>query len=112
MFVAVGAGAFGAHALRDHFTEFPRLESTYETAVRYHVIHALAVLFTAWAAGRWPGSFVNSAGYLFLAGIVLFSGSLYILSLTDKGWVGAITPLGGLAFLAGWLMLGVAALKG
>ncbi|MCI0397009.1 MAG: DUF423 domain-containing protein [Chloroflexi bacterium] len=109
MFIGVGAGAFGAHGLRGHFEKFPALAPTYETAVRYHLIHGLALLAVAWAAGRWPGGLVNWAGYLFAAGIVVFSGSLYALSLTGLCWLGAITPLGGLAFLGGWLLLLVAA---
>lgn len=105
MFLAVAAGAFGAHALADHFADFPDLKSTFETAVRYHMIHGLALFVVAWAAIRWPGGLINAAGYLFVAGIVIFSGSLYILSLTGTRWLGAITPIGGIAFLAGWLVI-------
>jgi len=107
--LAVGLGAFAAHALKS------RLDAAtlaiFETGVRYHVYHALALLAVAWAAARWPGSAVNLSGWLFVAGIVLFSGSLYALSLTGVRWLGAITPLGGLAFLAGWLCLAWAAWK-
>lgn len=112
MFLGVAAGAFGAHGLSSYFERFPDLEGTFETAVRYHLIHGLALFVVAWAAGKWPGTFVNLSGYLFLAGIILFSGSLYLLVLTNTRWLGAITPLGGLAFLAGWLLLAAAAIKG
>ncbi|RMG95312.1 MAG: DUF423 domain-containing protein [Chloroflexi bacterium] len=105
MFLAVAAGAFGAHGLRDYFSRYPELAGTYDTAVRYHMIHALALFIVAWAGQKWAISFVNWAGYLFLAGIFIFSGSLYLLVLTRVRWLGAITPLGGLAFLAGWLLL-------
>jgi uncharacterized membrane protein YgdD (TMEM256/DUF423 family) len=108
MVLGVGAGAFGAHALESYFEEIPRLEATYQTAVRYHLIHGLALFAVAWVAGRWPGNLVNVSGYLIVAGIVLFSGSLYLLSLTDVRWLGAITPLGGAAFIAGWILLAIA----
>lgn len=105
--IGVAAGAFGAHALRSHLT--PDLLATWETAVRYQLVHALALLATGWAATRWPGTRVNIAGWSFLAGTVVFSGSLYVLSLTGLRWLGAVTPIGGLAFLAGWACLGWAA---
>jgi len=108
MVLGVGAGAFGAHALESYFEEIPRFEATYQTAVRYHLIHGLALFAVAWVAGRWPGNLVNVSGYLIVAGIVLFSGSLYLLSLTDVRWLGAITPLGGAAFIAGWILLAIA----
>lgn len=109
MFLGVAAGAFGAHGLSNYFAQNPNLEGTYDTAVRYHLIHALALFITAWAAGRWPGTFTTWSGYLFLIGIVVFSGSLYLLVFTKAGWLGAITPIGGVAFLAGWIFLLVAA---
>ncbi len=96
-------GAFGAHALRDRLA--PELLSTFETGVRYHFYHAFALLAAAYAAQRWPDGAATIAGWLFLAGIVLFSGSLYLLALTGIRWLGAITPLGGLAFIAGWAAL-------
>ena len=108
MVLGVGAGAFGVHALESYFEEIPRLEATYQTAVRYHLIHGLALFAVAWVAGRWPGNLVNVSGYLIVAGIVLFSGSLYLLSLTDVRWLGAIAPLGGAAFIAGWILLAIA----
>jgi uncharacterized membrane protein YgdD (TMEM256/DUF423 family) len=113
MLLGVAAGAFGAHALRAHFGRFPDLAPIYETAVRYHLIHGLALFAVAWAAGRWPGSaLVNWSGYLLAAGILIFSGSLYLLALTNTRWLGAITPIGGVAFLAGWLCLLLAAWRG
>ncbi|HET6444054.1 MAG TPA: DUF423 domain-containing protein [candidate division Zixibacteria bacterium] len=112
MVLGVGAGAFGAHALESYFEEVPRLEATYQTAVRYHLIHGLALFAVAWVAGRWPGNLVNVSGYLIVAGIFLFSGSLYLLSLTDVRWLGAITPLGGVAFIAGWILLALAVWRG
>lgn len=112
MFVGVGAGAFGAHGLSNYFTQHPSLQSTFETAVRYHLIHGLALFAAAWAVTRYPGSLPHWAGYLFTLGIVLFSGSLYLLVLTNTRWLGAITPLGGVAFLAGWACLFAAAWRG
>ncbi len=108
--IAVALGAFGAHALRERLT--PELLATFETGVRYHFYHVLALLAAALAAGRWPGGATTAAGWLFLAGTVIFSGSLYLLSLTGIRWLGAITPLGGLAFIAGWLALLWAAWRG
>jgi uncharacterized membrane protein YgdD (TMEM256/DUF423 family) len=109
MFIAVGAGAFGAHGLRPYFAQYPDLEATYETAVRYHMIHALALFIAAWMVTKWPVALVNWSGWLFLAGILLFSGSLYLLVFTRVRWLGAITPLGGVAFLAGWALLFIVA---
>jgi uncharacterized membrane protein YgdD (TMEM256/DUF423 family) len=80
--------------------------ATFETGVRYHMFHALGLFAVAWAATRWPGGGVIAAGWLFVAGTLIFSGSLYLLSITGARWLGAITPLGGLCFLAGWLLLG------
>lgn len=108
MFLGVAAGAFGAHALSDFFASRPEIRSTYDTAVRYQLIHGLALMSAAWVAGRWPGTLANIAGVLFVVGIIVFSGSLYLLTLTGLRWLGAITPLGGAAFLLGWLLLGLA----
>jgi uncharacterized membrane protein YgdD (TMEM256/DUF423 family) len=108
-FLSVAAGAFGAHALRARLgTEYL---AVFETGARYQMYHALGLFVVAWVTARWPGSLALWAGWLFLAGTVLFSGSLYALALTGTGWVGAITPLGGVAFLAGWLCLAVAMLR-
>ena len=106
-FVAVAAGAFGAHGLRAWLA--PDLLAVFETAARYQMYHALALLAVAWVAARWPGPLPQWAGWLFVVGTVLFSGSLYALALTGVRWLGAITPLGGVAFLAGWLCLALAA---
>lgn len=96
MLAAVSLGAFAAHGLKSRLP--PDLLAAFETGVRYHVYHALALFVVAWT--RSPG-----AGWCFLAGIVLFSGSLYALALTGIRAFGAVTPLGGLAFLGGWLLL-------
>jgi uncharacterized membrane protein YgdD (TMEM256/DUF423 family) len=105
--VSVTAGAFGAHALRARLA--PDLLAVFETAARYQMYHALALLAVAWAVGRWPGPLVAWAGWLFVVGTLLFSGSLYALALSGVRWLGAITPLGGVCFLAGWLCLALAA---
>jgi uncharacterized membrane protein YgdD (TMEM256/DUF423 family) len=107
-FIGVAAGAFGAHALRARLT--PDLLATFETGARYQMYHALALLAAAWMADRWPGSQPGWAGLCFAVGTVLFSGSLYALALTGQRWLGAVTPLGGVAFLTGWLLLAWAAL--
>jgi len=101
--LAVAAGAFGAHALRDRLA--PDMLAIFETGARYQMYHALALLAVAWATVRWPESSAVLAGWCFVAGIVVFSGSLYVLAFTGVRWLGAITPLGGLAFLAGWALL-------
>jgi uncharacterized membrane protein YgdD (TMEM256/DUF423 family) len=106
-FISVAAGAFGAHGLRERL-EPPAL-AIFETAARYQMYHALALLAVSWAVARWPGPWAVRAGWLFVLGTVIFSGSLYTLALTDVRWLGAITPLGGLAFLTGWTCLAIAA---
>ena len=107
--LGVALGAFGAHGLKARLRP-DRLE-TFETGVRYHIIHALALLATGILAALFPTSpFPAVAGWLFIAGTLLFSGSLYLIVFTDKRWFGAITPLGGLAFIAGWVCLGLTAL--
>ena len=98
--LAVAAGAFGAHALRDRLT--PDLLAAFETGARYQMYHALALLAASGASARWPSRHVAVAGWLFAAGILIFSGSLYVLALTGERWLGAVTPLGGLCLLAGW----------
>ena len=100
---AVALGAFGAHGLRAMVT--PEMLAVFETGVRYQMYHALGLLAVAWAITRWPEANLNSAGWAFIVGIVVFSGSLYLLTLTEARWLGAITPIGGLAFLAGWAIL-------
>lgn len=107
--LAVAAGAFGAHALKDKLTE--RAIEIFETAARYQMYHALALLFVALLLTRveTPPAFLNAAGFAFIAGIAIFSGSLYALSLSGIKWLGAITPIGGVAFMIGWGCLAVAA---
>jgi len=109
-FAAVAAGAFGAHALKARLPADAL--AVFETAVRYHLVHALALFAVAWATTQWPGRAANVSGWLFIAGIVLFSGSLYLLVLTGQRSFGAITPLGGVSLLAGWLALAWAAWRG
>ncbi len=107
--LAVALGAFGAHGLKSRLSA-TRLEN-YETAARYQMYHALALLAAFFAARQWPASALPAfAGWLFVAGTLLFSGSLYLLALTNERRWGAVTPLGGLAFIAGWVCLAVAAL--
>jgi len=111
-FLAVALGAFGAHLLEGRVAD--KYLSTWGTAVQYQMFHALAlvaigILMSSKTLGHV--SQLNVAGYLILAGIIIFSGSLYVLSLTGISILGAITPIGGVAFLAGWIMLIVAAVK-
>ena len=107
--LGVALGAFGAHGLKARVSA--EMVAVWETAARYHVLHALALLATAWAVERWPGGLTSAAGWLFLAGIVVFSGSLYALALTGVRALGAITPLGGLCLIAGWICLALAAMR-
>ena len=109
-FLAVAAGAFGAHALKSRLS--PEMLVVFETGARYQMYHALALIATSWACLNWPGPIATASGWLFLAGIVLFSGSLYALSLSEIKVFVAVTPLGGLLFLAGWACLGLASLRG
>lgn len=102
-FTAVAAGAFGAHALASRLP--PERLDVFETAARYHMFHALALIAVAWARERRRHPALRPAGWLFLAGTLLFCGSLYALALTGTRWLGAVTPLGGLGFLGGWLAL-------
>lgn len=108
--IGVAAGAFGAHALRARLE--PRMLEVFETGARYQMYHAVALIGAAWVVSRWPGSLANASGWLFLAGTLLFSGSLYAMALTDVRALGAITPIGGVCFIAGWACLGIAAAKG
>lgn len=106
--LAVAAGAFAAHGLRDRLD--PRQLEIFETGARYHMYHALALIAVAWLASRGaPGA--SAAGWSMVAGIAIFCGSLYALALTGIGRLGAITPLGGLAFLIGWAIFAYAAFK-
>ena len=108
--VAVVAGAFAAHGLRARLA--PELLAVFETGARYQMYHAFGLLAVAWALERWPASGAAVAGWLFVAGTLLFSGSLYLLALGGPRWLGAVTPLGGLCFIAGWAMLAWAAGRG
>lgn len=108
--LAVALGAFGAHALE---TRVPARDlDIFETGVRYQMYHALALFAVAWVQSRWPGGGTVVAGWLFVVGIVVFSGSLYALVLSGVRWLGAVTPFGGVAFLAGWGALAWRVLRG
>ncbi|MDO7905597.1 DUF423 domain-containing protein [Paenibacillus sp. JX-17] len=110
MLLAVAIGAFGAHALRHRLK--PDMMKVYETGVQYQLAHGLGLLVLGSAADRLAdSSLVLTAGWLLFAGIVLFSGSLYVLSLSGIRKLGAITPIGGLAFLAGWIVFMAAVLQ-
>ena len=111
-FFAVAAGAFGAHGLKTRVS--PEMLATFETGARYHMYHALALFAVAWlttraGAGGAGVKLAGVGGWMFLAGIVLFSGSLYAYSLTGVRSLAYITPVGGLAFLAGWILVAIAA---
>jgi len=107
--VGVAAGAFGAHGLQGRIPAERLL--TFETGARYQMYHAFAIMLVALAGARWQGTLIHSAAWLFAAGIVVFSGSLYALAFGAPRWFGAITPLGGLAFLCGWLVAALAVLR-
>ena len=100
---SVAFGAFGAHSLRTKLS--PEMLAIFEVGVRYQMYHAFGLIAVAWAMARWPEANLNGAGWAFIFGILIFSGSLYLLSITDVRWLGAITPIGGLAFLLGWAIL-------
>ncbi len=102
-FLGVAFGAFGAHALKNIVEE--HYLGVFETGVRYQMYHAFAMFAVAYAYSVWPSSLVVTSGWLFVAGTVIFSGSLYILSIAGIKWLGAITPIGGLLLLAGWACL-------
>lgn len=112
-FVSIGCGAFGAHALAERLT--PHLLDIWRTGAQYHLAHALALVLVALVSERLTGTFsdrlVNATGWLFVTGIVVFCGSLYLLAVTDWRWLGAITPLGGLCFLSGWALFALAAVR-
>ena len=108
-FLSVAIGAFGAHALKAILTANNRLE-TFELASRYQFYHALAICFVGLLAEKFPG--IGTSAIFFLAGIIIFSGSLYALSLTNQTWFGAITPIGGICLLIGWGYFGWAVYRG
>jgi uncharacterized membrane protein YgdD (TMEM256/DUF423 family) len=101
--LGVAAGAFGAHALKDILD--PPMLQVFETATRYVMYHAFGLCIVSWAIDRYPEQRLEKSGWLFLIGILLFSGSLYVVSLAGIRWMGAVTPIGGLAFMIGWLLL-------
>ena len=102
-FLAVALGAFGAHGLRTRIS--PEMLAVFETGVRYQMYHALGILLVGLTLPRFGGWLIQAAGWAFVVGIVLFSGSLYVLSLTGVTLWGAVTPFGGVAFLIGWGLL-------
>ncbi len=102
-------GAFAAHLLKDKLTE--KMVDVFEIAVRYQMYHGIGLIVVAWALSQWQNAYISAAGWCFIVGIFIFSGSLYILSLTGLSWLGAITPIGGLAFIAGWGCLVIAAFR-
>ncbi|MFS0863046.1 DUF423 domain-containing protein [Fredinandcohnia sp. 179-A 10B2 NHS] len=109
-FLAVALGAFGAHGLEGKISE--KYLKTWNTAVQYQMFHAIGLFVVGFLADKFPQTnLITSAGWSMLIGIILFSGSLYVLSTTGIKVLGAITPLGGVAFLIGWVLLGVAASK-
>lgn len=113
--IAVAIGAFGAHGLAGRVT--PEMLAIFETGVRYHFYHAIALVLVGLFAMRagppsMPPAGSTAAAWCFVAGIVIFSGSLYLLVLSGQRWLGAVTPIGGLAFIAGWILFARAALRG
>lgn len=108
-FIAVAAGAFGAHGLKGRLT--PDMLAVFETGVRYQMYHALALIGVSFASAHWPGKLITCSGWLFVVGSLFFSGSIYLLCLTGTKWLGPITPIGGAMLLAGWLFLAIGALK-
>lgn len=109
-FIAVCLGAFGAHALKDKLESAGYLE-TFHTAVAYQFYHTLALLAIGLLSMKYPSSLITYSGYAMMNGMLIFSGSLYLLCFTGTKWLGAVTPIGGLSFLAGWILLFVAVVK-
>jgi uncharacterized membrane protein YgdD (TMEM256/DUF423 family) len=109
-FLGVAAGAFGAHMVRERLR--PERLDNWNTAADYQLWHALATIAAGIAAARWESGAAAAAGWCFIAGTVVFSGSLYALALTDRAKLGAITPVGGVLLLVGWAFLVVAAVRG
>jgi uncharacterized membrane protein YgdD (TMEM256/DUF423 family) len=107
---AVVLGAFGAHALKDRLP--PEMLAVWRTGAEYHFFHALGLIAVGLVAAQWPGSaLLKWSGWLMLAGIALFSGSLYLLAATGARWLGAVTPVGGTAFIAAWALFVAAVLR-
>jgi len=109
-FAGVAAGAFGAHSLKSRINTEMLL--VFEVGVRYQMYHAFGLIAAAWVQAKWPFALATSGGWFFVAGIILFSGSLYLISLSGLRWLGAITPIGGAAFLVGWVCLALAVWRG
>lgn len=107
--IAVGTGAFGAHGLKERLT--PDLLAVWKTAVEYHLAHALGLILIGLFANARPSGLVTAAGAALIAGVALFSGSLYVLALSGVKWLGAVTPIGGLSFMIGWALLAIAAFR-
>ena len=107
--IAVATGAFGAHMLRPRLTE--RMMEVFETGVRYHMFHSLAILFSGWAFVQFESGMFRKAALAFFAGILFFSGSLYVLAISDVRWLGAMTPIGGVCFLTGWVCMAIGFLR-
>jgi len=105
MALGVAIGAFGAHALKEYFLQFPKHKEYYQTAVQYHFVHALGLFAVAWCHTKWQSQLIIKAGYCLCFGIFVFSGSLYALSLSQIKVFGAIVPIGGIAFIAAWILL-------
>lgn len=105
----VALGAFGAHGLRS--TLSPEMLAVFETGVRYQMFHALALLALGLSANRWHGRLIAVAGWLFVTGILVFSGSLYLLATTGAVWLGPLTPVGGLGLILAWLCLAIASTR-
>jgi uncharacterized membrane protein YgdD (TMEM256/DUF423 family) len=109
MALAVGIGAFGAHGLKSHLSE--EMIQVYKTGVEYHFYHALGLLLIGVLSLSISSGWLNWSAFMLTAGIILFSGSLYVMAITGIKWLGAITPLGGLSFIAGWILLLIAVWK-
>jgi uncharacterized membrane protein YgdD (TMEM256/DUF423 family) len=107
--LGVAAGAFGAHALQARLSA-EQME-WFELAARYQMVHALALIAAAWAAQQWPSGLTTSAGWLFVAGVLIFCGTLYAMAFGAPRILGAVTPIGGLSLILGWLLLAVAAFR-
>ncbi|MCC5913698.1 MAG: DUF423 domain-containing protein [Balneolaceae bacterium] len=112
MALAVGFGAFGAHIVQDMLS--PDRFEVYQTGVEYHFYHAIGLLILGLLArgGDRPTTWIGRSGICFVIGILIFSGSLYFLTLTDTSWLGMVTPLGGIAFILGWIFLAIGVMKG
>ncbi|MEE3232792.1 MAG: DUF423 domain-containing protein [Candidatus Latescibacterota bacterium] len=104
--LAVAGGAFGGHVLKPRLSEY-HLE-IFEIASRYHMYHAIAVIICSWAINKFSSTWAQTAGWFFVIGIMIFSGSLYLLSITELRLLGFVTPVGGTAFMLGWLCLAIA----